>query len=89
MKEGRAKLEESAIIVQEVAKELKVKDENIEKVTEKLFQTLFVADGQIQERETLSKDILKLADVSQLCEMLTKLLIRFVGRLYKSDCAEP
>ena len=66
MKEGRAKLEESAIIVQEVAKELKVKDENIEKVTERLFQTLFVADGQIQERETLSNDILKLADVSQL-----------------------
>lgn len=89
MKEGRAKLEESAIIVQEVAKELKVKDENIEKVTEKLFQTLFVADGQIQERETLSNDILKLADVSQLCELLTKLMIRFVGRLHKSDCAEP
>ena len=89
MKEGRAKLEESAIIVQEVAKELKVKDENIEKVTERLFQTLFVADGQIQERETLSNDILKLADVSQLCQMLTELLICFVGRLCKSDCAEP
>ena len=37
MKEGRAKLEESAIIVQEVAKELKVKDENMEKVSDRLF----------------------------------------------------
>jgi len=36
MKEGRAKLEESAIIVQEVAKELKVKEETMQEIAQKL-----------------------------------------------------
>lgn len=37
MKEGRAKLEESAIIVQEVARELQAKDEKMQDIETKLI----------------------------------------------------
>lgn len=37
MREGRAKLEESAIIVQEVARELQAKDEKMQDIETKLI----------------------------------------------------
>jgi len=45
MIEGRAKLEESAIIVQEVAKEIKDKEQKLMQIETKLIQSLFVMSG--------------------------------------------
>ena len=66
MKEGKEKLEESAIIVQEVAKEIKQKDELLQKVAAKLVKTLYILDGKIDEKEALSEEHLELAEVSIL-----------------------
>ena len=64
MKEGKEKLEESAIIVQEVAKEIKVKDEVLQRVGAKLVKCLYVLDGKVDEKEALSEDHEHLAEVS-------------------------
>lgn len=65
MKEGRSKLEESAIIVQEVAKELKVKEEKMNEIESKLLLTLSVVDEKINEPDFASRELVKLADVSK------------------------
>ena len=66
MKEGKAKLEESAIIVQEVAKEIKIKDEQINNMASKLVQILFVLDGKVDEKEATSYNVNRLSEVSIL-----------------------
>ena len=65
MREGRAKLEESAIIVHEVAKELKVKEEKIQTIAAKLMQMIFTLEGKIEDKEASSQEVVELADVSQ------------------------
>jgi len=64
MEEGRNRLEESALVVQEVAKELKLKDERSQEIAAKLVQTLFALDGKIDEKEATSRELVSLSDVS-------------------------
>ena len=65
MKEGKSKLEESAIIVQEVAKELKSKDEKLQEIAAKLVQSIYMLDGKVNEQEATTQEVLGLADVSR------------------------
>ena len=64
MQEGKAKIEESALIVQEVARELRVKDCKIASIADKLIKTLFVLDGKVNEKDAVSEDSERLAEVS-------------------------
>lgn len=64
MKEGKARMEESAFIVKEVAKEIKAKDETISGLASKLVQILFVLDGKVVEKEALSHELGPLSNVS-------------------------
>ena len=54
MREGRSKLEQSALVVSEVAKELKLNDDKTQKIAAKLMQTLFALDGKVDEKEATS-----------------------------------